>query len=314
MSKNNFRNLYEFVNSLKEFFNQREFKEILSPPAVTHPGIEAHLHPFELHSVLNKNSKNLYLNSSPEFWMKKMLSEDLGDDYKNLYTFAFSFRDEPNSEWHRPQFLMLEWYRKNETYEKIIEDIKNLYEFLSPNQKTETIELTMEETFKRFSKISLDEFENLDSVKTSIKKYYPELNQIDELKTWDDAFHYFFLNIIEPQFKPIDSLIIKEYPARLSALSEISKSNPKVCYRFEWFVKGIETANSFQELTDLSEQTIRAKQELKEKKDLYGYELSEPKELFQALENGLPPCSGIALGVDRLLKVLDPEFEFCFPF
>ncbi|MBL7663927.1 MAG: hypothetical protein JNM93_02250, partial [Bacteriovoracaceae bacterium] len=121
---------------------------------------------------------------------------------------------------------------------------------------------------------------------------------------WDDYFFLLFLNKIEPELKNYPALILYEYPAPLAALSTLKSSDKRVCERFEIYLDGVEIANAFNELTETQEQKARFKQQAHEKKQAYQYNLPEPTEFYQTLERGLPKCSGIALGVERLLAAL----------
>lgn len=306
------------IEILRQFFMDREIKEVLTPPAVQNPGIEPHLHPFQLYSPHRKEYEDLYLHTSPEFWMKWILANST--ELTSAYTLSYCFRDEPKSEWHRNQFLMLEWYRKNESYQKIMQDCEELLSFFqgSPlkNHITlsshETQQLTVKETFQEFLKTDLNELLTLNEIKSYISKDHQDLSGVDEINEWEDAFFLLFLNKVEPIFKNIPSLILKEFPIQLAALSEASKEDPRYCQRFEWYLHGVEIANCFQELTNLKIQKERAKQDQLKKESLYGYSYDQPQVLFDALETGLPQSSGIALGFERFLKVLIKDYEFQF--
>ncbi len=304
------RSLFILQQSIRDFFRSRRFLDVLTPPAVPHPGMETHLHPFQLFSKNTNHLTNLYLQTSPEFALKELLSQG----FENLFSLSYCFRDEPNSQTHRCQFLMLEWYRVNEHYEAIEQDVVELLEFCRQSLEREGVatkltsplfpkQLTVEEAFLKWVGFSWRECETEDAFKKNIFCHFPQLLPKEELE-WEDLFFLVFLNIIEPQFKNIPLLILKEYPARMAALSTIKREDPQVCERFEVYLNGAELANCFNELSNLKEQKHRFQVEAKRKQNLYNYALPEPDVLYKALENGLPPCSGIALGVERLLMGL----------
>lgn len=288
------------------------------PPLVENPGMETHIHPFSVHSIINKSNAG-FLQTSPEFYMKELLSKI---DENNIYNLSYCFRDEPSSPIHRNQFIMLEWYRKNVSYEKIMQDChelvfncnqyfldKGLKTKLSQSQKCEI--RSVSELFDEFVGISILEFQDKNELKKKIQKDLKDVPLPSIDCSWDDYFFLIFLNLIEPKLTSFEHLIIKEYPSQLAALSTFNTKDPRVCNRFEYYIKGIEIANCFEELTDLEEQKIRFKQQALEKKTLYGYSLPEPSVLYNALEDGLPRSSGIALGVERLLlSILDIENPF----
>lgn len=298
---------------IRDFFNARDFRDVLTPPMVSHPGLEPHLHPFQTKGLGPHESSPYYLQTSPEFHMKELLS--LGLD--KIFTLSYCFRNEPKAQAHRPQFIMLEWYRQGERYESIMNDTEELLEYcakklkehglsVNPSLETPLVKKTMEEVFQEFCNISL--FEILDAKEFSniIRKKWPEVPLGKDVHLeFDDLFHLLFLNIIEPRLKKYPKLLIYEYPASQAALSTLKKSDPRVCERFEVYLNGIELCNAFNELCSPSEQAKRANEQLKEKKELYNYDLPYPQILIESLERGIKsPSAGIALGVERLLMGL----------
>ncbi len=307
------RHLFELVSGIKAFFNQRGFLETPVPLAVSHPGLEAHLHPFRLHSARTQAPTDLYLNTSPEFAMKELLS--LG--FEKIYSLNWSYRDEPKGAHHRPQFLMLEWYRAREHYSKLMSETQELinfsFEHLSAqgapvkkglNRSIQSV--TVEELFSEYAGFSILEYiDRREDLYQKIKSDFKELPlpRLDEV-SWDDLFFIVFLNLIEPKLQNIDFLLVKEYPAPLAALSTLARQDPRVCERFEIYARGVELCNCFNELTNLDEQVARFQSESKLKEQLYHYQLPEAQVLFEALGRGLPSSTGNALGVERLLAAL----------
>jgi lysyl-tRNA synthetase class 2 len=170
--------------------------------------------------------------------------------------------------------------------------------------------LTMQEIFLRELNVDILQYPDVTSIKQLLQQF-PDVPVPSLELAWDDYFFLLFLNKIEPKLKDYPLLLIYEFPASLSALSTLKPSDPRVCERFEVYINGVELCNCFNELTDLIEQRRRFEAQAKEKKSLYGYELPEPRQFYQALDKGLPPSSGIALGVERLLHSL---FEVENPF
>ena len=116
---------FQFIKSIRQFFDEQGFLDVLTPIAVENPGMEPHIHPFALYSIKDNKLTHEYLHTSPEFYMKKLLSEGM----EKIYTLNYCFRDEPNSPIHRNQFLMLEWYRAFEHYDKIMSDTQELIQY-----------------------------------------------------------------------------------------------------------------------------------------------------------------------------------------
>lgn len=307
------KTLFELLANIRRFFGERGFTEAAVPLAVPHPGLEAHLHPFRLQSVSQNQLSDFYLNTSPEFAMKELLS--LG--FEKIFSLNWSFRDEPEATNHRPQFLMLEWYRAHEHYSKLMQESAELisYCFQALKEKGAPVKdfkdihiehVTVDELFKTHVGFSiLDYLEDQNGLYEKIKS---DLKSIPlpsrEVLSWDDLFFLVFLNLIEPQIAHTPFLLVKEYPAPLSALSTLKVSDPRVCERFEIYASGVELCNCFNELTLLDEQIKRFQKESKIKKELYHYDLPQAQVLFSALERGLPNSTGNALGVERLLAAL----------
>jgi lysyl-tRNA synthetase class 2 len=305
---------FELLKSIRQFFDERNFQDVLTPPMVQNPGMETHIHPFQVAHAKTSVLSSHYLQTSPEFHMKELLS--MG--FENLFTISYSFRDEPNAPHHRPQFLMLEWYRKNAHYTQIMKDCEELFLFCLNDLERKKISIdesmknvrfekaTIQELFLDMLKIDILDFLDKKDLKELIEKNFKDvpLPSMGEKLSWDDYYFLLFLNKIEPHLTHYPFLLLYEFPYHLSALSTLKKEDTRVCERFEIYSKGVELCNCFNELTDLKIQKERFKLQAEEKQELYHYTLPEPKILYQAMERGLPESAGIALGVERFLKVL----------
>lgn len=293
--------LFEMIKKIRLFFEDRGFVDVLTPAAVENPGMETHLHPFQLYSVHQKKLRDLYLHTSPEFAMKKLLAEGM----ERIFTLSYCFRDEPESATHRPQFLMLEWYRKNESYEKIMEDIEELIAFCSSSSQ-KVLRKTVAQIFQEILEVDLFSLLEKEALVEYLKTKHPDLALQESFSSWswDDCYFFLFLNKIEPELKRYPYLILFEFPAPLAALSKIAPDNPLVCQRFELYIDGVEIANCFHEETQADVIAQRFAQQALEKKRLYGYQLPEAKEFKEVMESGYPPSSGIALGVERFAMAI----------
>lgn len=282
--------------------------------------MEVHIHPFQVHSVKDQRQLPLYLHTSPEFCLKEMLA-DSAENFEKIFSLSYCFRDEPSSPVHRNQFIMLEWYRKNERYESIMKDIENLITYATTHAKIplrkniagqKLVTRTMQEIFQEFLKIDILNFLTVPSIKKLLLEF-PDVPVPQQELEWDDYFFLLYLNKIEPHLSKYPLLLVKEFPAPLAALSTLKQSDPRVCERFEVYVNGIELCNCFNELTDLVEQKKRFEEQDELKKKLYGYQLPKPEKFYRSLEKGLPPSAGVALGVERLLTSLfDVENPFFY--
>ena len=303
-----------FLSSIRRFFEEKGFLEALTPPMVENPGMEPHIHPFEVIGAKDQISKG-YLQTSPEFHMKELLSHGL----EKIYNISYCFRDEPQGQHHRNQFIMLEWYRANVYYEQIEKDSRDLIDYLIINcphvdsnwREKEWSCLTVEEAIQKFCRFSILEHLEVDSLRKRIEADFKDVPLPPEELSWDDLFFLLFLNKVEPKLKKYPLLILKEYPHHLSALSTLKKKDPRVCERFEIYLNGVEVGNCFNELTDYKEQISRFQKDETLKQELYGYKLPFPKVMESSLKRGLPTSAGIAVGVERLAAELSGS-NHCF--
>lgn len=316
--------LFLLQQYIRDFFTSDNFLDVQTPPMVQNPGMETHIHPFQVKSPNNKKDLDLYLHSSPEFHMKELLS--LG--FEKIFNLSYCFRDEPSSMHHRPQFLMLEWYRTDVHYTKIMEDTINLFKYCANrfvkdglNIKSELkdfkpIKKSIQEIFREIIDIDILNYLDKDMLAELIRDKFPSVplppKTEHEKLSWDDYYFLLFLNEVEPSLKKYPFILLYDFPNHLSALSTIKNNDERVCERFEVYSFGIELCNCFNELTDLSQLKKRFEEQAKEKKKLYAYELPEPESFYRSMES-LPMSSGIALGVERLLMSLtDLENPFYY--
>ena len=292
------RKFFEFVTQVHRFFEAQGFLHTYTPPMVENPGMEVHIHPFQIHRAHGQKKSDWYLQTSPEFAMKGLLSQGL----EKIYQINWCFRDEPNSELHRPQFLMLEWYRSGARYEDIMNDTCDLIKYLG--SKHNVVKKTVREIFQEFVGFDILDYLEKPLLHQYIKENMPHLPLHEDMPEWDDYFFLIFLNDIEPKLKKYPALILYEYPYHQAALSTIKESDPRVCERFELYLDGVEVANCFNESTNLEELEKRFQQQAKTKKELYGYELPRPSSFYHSMKN-YPASAGIALGVERLYGLLN---------
>jgi lysyl-tRNA synthetase class 2 len=308
------RALFILQQAIRNFFNQKEFIDVLTPPMVQNPGMETHIHPFQVHQAIDKKHNGMYLHTSPEFHMKELLA----DGFEKIFTLSYCFRNEPDSDNHRAQFIMLEWYRANSNYQKIMDDVEELFIFCKKELEKNNIELdslydsftpirkTIQEIFLEVLNIDILDYLEKDKLRDLIATNFKDvpLPNSDEGMEWDDYYFLLFLNKVEPKLEEYPFILLYEFPKQLAALSTLKEDDKRVCERFEVYCKGIELCNCFNELRDIAIQKERFNEQRELKKSLYNYELPNPDVLYSSLEKGFPETGGIALGVERLLKVL----------
>ncbi len=297
------------LRNIRTWFDERDYLEVETPLLIRVPGMEPHLRTFETRS---EDGRQLYLPTSPEYAMKRLLSEGL----ERIYQICKSFRDEPAAPFHNPEFTMLEWYRAYADYSQIAEDTEQLVAHLA-RQMTgshrlsfrDTVtdltppweRLTVREAFSRYSDVDADPCDPdsfLEAARAS------KLSDIDAKDDADSAFFKIFLDQVEPRLGSPRPTILTEYPTRMGALAKRSSHDPTIAERLEVYIAGIELANAFTELNDPEEQRTRLEQESDKRRDLGMPEYELDQQFLGALEQGVPPSGGIALGVDRLIMLL----------
>ncbi len=311
------RHQFELIQLLRRYFQEQKFLETPTPPMVENPGMETHVHSFRVHSARSGAPTSHYLHTSPEFALKELLAED--PTLERIYSLGYVFRDDPSSPIHRPQFLMLEWYRRAARYEAIMDDVEELVALCLQDSRARAelrgeklTRLTMRELW--LQTIGVDPVEHLDvaRMRAMIAEKFPDVPLPKTELPWDDLFFLLHLNKVEPELHRWPLLLVYEFPAPLAALSTLKQSDPLVCERFEVYARGIELCNAYNELTDAGEQRRRFALQAREKKEIYSHVLPEPTRFLAALDRGLPACAGVALGVERLLHALwdveDPFF------
>jgi lysyl-tRNA synthetase class 2 len=231
---------------------------------------------------------------SPEFSIKKLLAAGIG----NCFEITRCFRNEEEiSNLHNPEFTMLEWYRINADYTDVMEDFERLFREIvkKVNPKADLSKWRYQnETYDLnlpWPRISFEE---------AFKKYAGK--NIDSVK--DDDFYQIFFNEIEPKLRESRKpAIIYDYPISQASLARKKASDPRFAERFEVFLAGVELGNCFSELTDAVEQKKRFESDLTERKSQGRTDYPIDENLIEALKSGLPPVSGIAVGVDRLIML-----------
>jgi len=286
------------LDSVRSFFDERDFLEVETPIAVASPGMEAHLLAFETSfTEANKSGETLFLHTSPEYAMKRLLAHGAG----HIYQIARVFRDEPLSRTHTPEFTMLEWYRSPGRLEEIMDEVEALVvavaNAVDGSWRPESFErLSVSDAWRRAGLV--DPLKHLET--NSLKAALPIRCHADD--QWDDVFHRAMLEIVEPSFSARVLTILDGYPASMAALSKIDPEDECRCLRFELYAGSLELANAFQELTDPKEQRKRFEADRVIRSEM-GRPCYPIDEAFLNDLGQIEDASGIALGLDRLLML-----------
>jgi elongation factor P--(R)-beta-lysine ligase len=295
------------IKSIREFFYSRQFHEIITPTFNDALPLEPTIYAFQTTWQTVHGVNNLYLSTSPESGLKKMIAQGM----ENCFAIAKSFRNlEDSGATHIPEFLMAEWYRKNATFQDIMDDTQNLIQFVSKGKTCtyQNHEITFPDSWPRRSIISL--FTEYASVNveqllddTSLRNAAQKKGYSTEDATWEQLFNQIFLNEIEPTLG-MDPCFITDFPSRISPLCARKKDQPDFAERFEVYIGGLEIGNGNTENTDTNSIRSVFENELHSRKSK---NMSAPP-IDTAFLDSLDimktqSFAGIGLGIDRLAMI-----------
>ena len=303
------------IAALRNWFAARDFVEVETAALQVSPGNETHLHAFAA-DLLGPGGerRQLYLRSSPEFACKKLLAA--GES--RIVDFARVFRNRERGALHHPEFTMLEWYRAHEPYETLMDDCAGLlaetaraagatqfvYRGTTVDPFAATERLTVADAFSRHAGIDLlATVRNGKGDRAALAAQATKAAiAIADNDNWGDIFSRVLVERVDPHLGVGRATILYEYPLPLAGLARAKPGSDKVAERFELYACGVELANAFGELGDPVEQRFRFEAAMAEKERLYGERYPIDEDFLAALAN-MPPASGIALGLDRLVML-----------
>lgn len=295
----------------REFFLARDYREVETPVMVPTPAIELHIDAFPAGSG--------FLRTSPELHMKRLLCAG----YERIFQLGKCFRAGEMGRLHNPEFTMLEWYRTQADYMDIMAETKELLKSVArsclgklsfeinampqlrggrraPPRRTRprSGQATLRKALQKNSTIvDLSKEWRIFSVSELFEKYagWNPVENYDERRFDDDL-----VNVIEPKLPQDRPVVLMDYPAPAGAFARLKPGADKVAERWELYLAGIEIANAFSELTDAVEQRQRFEECARKRRETGKPIYALDQEFLAALEQGLPPSAGVALGIDRL--------------
>ena len=283
--------------NIREFFRARNVLEV-DTPAMSYAAVtDIHLHTFqtELLNPGEASGDKLYLQTSPEFHMKRLLAAGSGC----IYQMSKSFRNEEAGRFHNPEFTMLEWYRIDFDHFQLMDEMAELLK--SVLQCGNEQRFTYQAAFQQF--LQLDP---LTATMAALKEAAKPLGVYDVLADETDrdtVLQLLFCVGVETKIGHDVPCFIYDFPASQAALARISPKDDRVAERFEVYFKGIELANGFHELSDAQEQLRRFQADNTKRQDMGLAQQPIDMHLIKALEAGFPDCAGVALGIDRLVML-----------
>lgn len=291
-----------YLAAVRAFFVGHGFTEVPTPSLVACPGTEPSLDVFATDLVHGSKRQRLYLPTSPELHLKKALARGL----EKIFEIKNCFRNGERTEHHRAEFSMLEWYRAWEKPAALHRDLEQLFEFLGdrlgdwhPRNPRRIVRLSMAEVFRQTLGETITPESTADDYAAIARR--AGLDVTPNL-TIDDLFFLIFTERIENHFDRDDVTLVDRWPPFQAALARLTPEG--WADRFEIYWQGLELANAFHELNDPAVQRERFAADLA-KKVAWGKDpVPLDEDFLKALDSGVPPSSGIALGVDRLFMAL----------
>jgi lysyl-tRNA synthetase class 2 len=286
---------------IRQFFLARAVLEVETPLLGYSSGTDPQLDFFTTDYCSPPLRHTLFLQTSPEFAMKRLLAAGSG----SIYQLCKAFRNGESGRYHNPEFTLLEWYRVGFTLPQLMDEIAELmvvlfngHGTLNPPQR-----FSYQELFQRHT--------GLNPLAFSYQDYcaYARDNHVSEAVSICGYDHglwldFIFTHNVQPHLGENAVCMVYGYPACQSSLARINESNSQVTDRVEIFINGIELGNGYYELTDAKEQSRRFDKEIAVRQQRKRPVCVKDKHLIAALEAGLPECSGMAIGLDRLLMLL----------
>jgi elongation factor P--(R)-beta-lysine ligase len=302
----------QYLADVRLFFAERDIWEvetpILSKSAPTAPYLDSFTTEY---SPLGSQSKQThYLQTSPEFAMKRLLAAGSN----SIYQIARVFRNGEQGKLHSPEFTMLEWYRVDLTLSQLMDEVEELLRQVFNFKGFER--LSYQNTFKQY--LNIDVLDCSDNeIQSCVSKKITSLP--DNFATNRDGYLELLMSyVIEPKLGKYT--FIYDYPASQSQLAKVveNKEGNIVADRFELYIDGMEIANGYNELLDCNELRQRFENDNQQRRQQNKSEIPVDEDLLAAMKSGLPECSGVALGFDRLIMLATNKQQiqavqsFCF--
>ncbi|PJG84546.1 elongation factor P--(R)-beta-lysine ligase [Conservatibacter flavescens] len=285
----------KIIAEIRRFFTDRGVLEVETPVLSEFGVTDVHLSTFSTEFVapFEAQSKTLWLGTSPEYHMKRLLAAGSGA----IFQLCHVFRNEEAGRKHNPEFTMLEWYRPHFDMYRLINEVDDLLQQILDCEPAES--LSYQFVFQEYVGLDPLEAEKEELVAKAREHGF----QAEEDESRDTLLQFLFSEVVEPQIGQERPIAVYHFPASQAALAQVSSEDHRVAERFEFYYRGLELANGFHELTDAKEQLHRFEQDNRSRELMGLPKRAIDSRFLAALEAGIPSSSGVALGVDRLLMI-----------
>lgn len=290
----------KLLADIRAYFLDAGVMEVDTPICSVHASTDPVLDSFSTDYIGPEapEGRRLYLHTSPEFPMKRLLAADCGP----IYQICKVFRNGELGRWHNPEFTLLEWYRPGFDHQQLMDEVACLINGLLPDALP-VERISYKELFQRHLGFDPHSASSSELRAHAVRLGVTAAENL-ELQDGDGWLDLLMTHCLEAHLGQDCLCFIYDYPASQASLARIRPGEPAVAERFELYMNGIELANGFHELSCGSEQRMRFESDLKRRKADGVEPVPMDENLLAALESGIPDCSGVALGIDRLLMRL----------
>jgi len=290
----------QLLGVIRQFFADRAVLEVETPLLCRTTGTDPQLDFFssQLHSLPQPTT--LFLQTSPEFAMKRLLAAGSG----SIYQICKAFRNAESGRFHNPEFTMLEWYRLGFSLQQLMDEVVQLLMRVlhAALPQLATLQISYQALFLDLTGLDPLQFSRVDYQSYATRHGYPEADGLcgEEHGLWLD---FLFSHCVQKAMPAQTLCLVHDYPALQSSLARLHPLDSRVTERFEVFINGLELGNGFFELADAEEQAARFAAEIRYRQCQGLPAVEQDHLLLDALQAGLPDCSGVAIGLDRLLMI-----------
>ena len=274
--------------AIRQYFEQSQVIEVEVPLLGVAGTTDPQINSLEVQAITG----NRYLQSSPEFFLKRLLV----DIQRSCFCITKAFRDEEHGKNHNPEFSMLEWYRVGFDLDAIVDESLKLIQLCLPGNQ-QVVRETYKSLFQRHLNIDPHnvELEQLQTLVSQCSSYQTPCESVSE------ALQLLLSSVIEPKFSGLT--VVTAFPVDQAALAriDVDPSGQLVAERFEIYLDQAELANGYHELLDAGEQRKRFAFDNKQRQKMGRPQMEFDEALLGAMQRGLPDCSGVSIGLDRLL-------------
>ncbi len=289
----------QLLQNIRQFFAQKSVLEVETPILCQVVGTDPNLNFFKTNLHWPPQNPQFYLQTSPEFAMKRLLAWGSG----SIFQICKAFRNGESGRFHNPEFTMLEWYRVGSDLRQLMDEAAELMNLLFGDKLSGIKRISYQALFSQCTGLDCLTFNRRAYSEAAKNCGFHEATVIcgGNHALWLD---FLFSHIVQPSLGGDILYMIYGYPACFSSLAKVNSDNPLLTDRVELFINGVELGNGYYELGDVIEQDQRFEKEITLRRQQNMEPVVKDERLLAALTAGLPDCAGIAIGLDRVLMLL----------